>query len=359
MRGQGIRALSLFLDILTKNYGECLVGIQEKCTFAVEKVYLYNMELIKFLKNWTLPEAMIGGALGYLVCRALPLPYEVKADMLAVTEVLQPVLLFLMLFVAFCKIKPTDLKPHKWHAWLLLTQCGLFSLACLFLWAYPDTDTRLVVEGFMLTIICPTATACAVVTQKLGGDSAATTSYTIIINMVVALLCPLLLPVAHPQPGLSFIPAFMVIINKVFPLLIVPLFLAWFVRYLMPGFHKRIVATKDLAFYMWAVSLAIAIAVTCKALAHSDESMWHVGGIAVVTLITCLFQFTFGKWIGGHYGKRMEAGQAMGQKNTVFIIWLGYTFLSPITATAGGFYSIWHNVVNSWQLYKYRKEHIN
>ena len=317
------------------------------------------MDLIKFLKNWTLPVAMIGGALGYLVCRALPLPYEVKADMLAVTEVLQPVLLFLMLFVAFCKIKPTDLKPHKWHAWLLLTQCGLFSLACLFLWAYPDTDTRLVVGGFMLAIICPTATACAVVTQKLGGDSAATTSYTIIINMVVALLCPLLLPVAHPQPGLSFIPAFMVIINKVFPLLIVPLFLAWFVRYLMPGFHKRIVATKDLAFYMWAVSLAIAIAVTCKALAHSDESMWHVGGIAVVTLITCLFQFTFGKWIGGHYGKRMEAGQAMGQKNTVFIIWLGYTFLSPITATAGGFYSIWHNVVNSWQLYKYRKEHIN
>ena len=37
------------------------------------------------------------------------------------------------------------------------------------------------------------------------------------------------------------------------------------------------------------------------------------------------------------------------------IIWLGYTFLSPITATAGGFYSVWHNVVNSWQLYKYRK----
>ena len=299
---------------------------------------------------------MISGALAYYICSQLPLTYEVKHDILSVIEVLQPVLLFIMLFVAFCKIKPTDLKPHHWHLWLLLTQCLLFIVACLFLWAYPTSGARVIVEGFMLAIICPTATACAVVTQKLGGDSAATTSYTIIINLVVALLCPLLLPVAHPQPGLSFLPAFMVIIHKVFPLLIVPLFLAWFVRYLMPSFHKRIVATKDLAFYMWAVSLAIAIAVTCKALAHSEESLWNVGGIAVVTLVACLFQFSFGKWIGSHYGKRMEAGQALGQKNTVFIIWLGYTFLSPITAAAGGFYSVWHNLVNSWQLYKKRKE---
>ena len=313
-------------------------------------------KLIRFLKNWTLPVSMISGALAYYICSQLPLTYEVKHDILSVIEVLQPVLLFIMLFVAFCKIKPTDLKPHRWHLWLLLIQCLIFIAACLFLWAYPTSGARVIVEGFMLAIICPTATACAVVTQKLGGDSAATTSYTIIINLVVALLCPLLLPVAHPQPGLTFLPAFMVIINKVFPLLIVPLFLAWFVRYLMPSFHKRIVATKDLAFYMWAVSLAIAIAVTCKALAHSEESLWNVGGIAVVTLVACLFQFSFGKWIGSHYGKKMEAGQALGQKNTVFIIWLGYTFLSPITAAAGGFYSVWHNLVNSWQLYKKRKE---
>ena len=313
-------------------------------------------KIITFLKNWTLPVSMISGALAYYICRQLPLSYEVKFDILTVIEILQPVLLFLMLFVAFCKIKPTDLKPHRWHLWLLLTQCLLFAAACAALWLYPSTGLRVIIEGFMLAIICPTATACAVVTQKLGGDSAATTSYTIIINMVVALLCPLLLPVAHPQEGLTFFPAFMVIINKVFPLLIVPLFLAWFVRYLMPSFHKRIVATKDLAFYMWAVSLAIAIAVTCKALAHSHESMWNVGGIAVVTLVACLFQFSFGKWIGSHYGKKMEAGQALGQKNTVFIIWLGYTFLSPITAAAGGFYSVWHNLVNSWQLYKKRKE---
>src|SRR5574344_2462635 len=171
-------------------------------------------KIITFLKNWTLPVSMISGALAYYICSQLPLNYEVKHDILSVIEVLQPVLLFIMLFVAFCKIKPTDLKPHRWHLWLLLTQCLLFAAACAALWLYPSTGLRVIIEGFMLAIICPTATACAVVTQKLGGDSAATTSYTIIINMVVALLCPALLPLAHPQPGLSFVPAFIVIINK-------------------------------------------------------------------------------------------------------------------------------------------------
>lgn len=34
---------------------------------------------------------------------------------------------------------------------------------------------------------------------------------------------------------------------------------------------------------------------------------------------------------------------------------MGYTFFTPITAVAGGFYSIWHNVINSYQLYQHRK----
>ena len=52
------------------------------------------------------------------------------------------------------------------------------------------------------------------------------------------------------------------------------------------------------------------------------------------------------------YGEQVVGGQALGQKNNVFIIWLGYTFLSPITALSGGFFAIWQNVVNSYLLYK-------
>ncbi|MCI6725792.1 MAG: transporter, partial [Bacteroidales bacterium] len=46
--------------------------------------------------------------------------------------------------------------------------------------------------------------------------------------------------------------------------------------------------------------------------------------------------------------------QALGQKNTVFAIWMGYTFLTPVSSLAGGFYSIWHNIFNAWQLDRQR-----
>ena len=52
----------------------------------------------------------------------------------------------------------------------------------------------------------------------------------------------------------------------------------------------------------------------------------------------------------------VTAGQAFGQKNTVFVIWLGLIFLDPVTSVVGGFYSVWHNTVNSWQLYRVRRD---
>ena len=173
--------------------------------------------------------------------------------------------------------------------------------------------------------------------MKLGGDAATITTYTIIINILVAIAIPLLLPIAHPQDNLPFLPAFLTIMAKVFPLLICPFIAACMVRYCLPRFHHLCLQFRELAFYLWAISLALAIAVTCKAIAHSHEPCLGITGIAIAALICCIFQFAIGKAIGGHFHHRLEGGQGLGQKNTVFIIWLGYTFLSPVTALAGGF----------------------
>ena len=308
--------------------------------------------LLRFIKNWTLPISMTTGALAYLIGRELPLAGDMKAEIIRDIEVLQPALLFCMLFVTFCKVAPTDLKPRRLHLWLLLIQSVFFVLSCLLLHLFPQTEYRLMIETFLLVIICPTATACAVVTTKLGGDAGMTTSYTIIICLVAAIMIPVFLPLATARHGMDFLPTLLLITKHVFPLLLAPLFLAWAVRYFSPKLHQTILKQKDLGFYMWAVALALAIAVTVRALCNSNIGIGDMTGIAIVSLIGCIMQFWLGKKIGGHYGFRLEGGQALGQKNTIFAIWLGYTFLSPISATAGGFYSIWHNLVNTYQLNK-------
>ena len=46
---------------------------------------------------------------------------------------------------------------------------------------------------------------------------------------------------------------------------------------------------------------------------------------------------------------------ALGQKNTVLAIWMAYTYLNPASAIAPGSYVVWQNIINSWQLWKKRR----
>ena len=306
-----------------------------------------------------LPIAMVTGASIYLIYHFMPEPVHRLGPFLEwALSVVQPMLIFLMLFLTFCRIEPRELRPHRWHWWLLLIQGGFFTLlglaAAVLVELVPAGEDAYIVliESAMLCMICPTATAAAVVARKLGGDVAGITSYTILINILTALLVPLIVPLVRPMSGLGFWTSFSMIMAKVFPLLIMPCLAAWLVRYLAPRLHRRLLRNLDLPFYIWAVALTLAIAVSVRYLVHSSLSVWMLVAMAGISLICCAFQFAAGKFVGGRYreDKRITAGQALGQKNTVFVIWLGYTFMTPETAMIGGLYSIWHNIYNSWQL---------
>ncbi len=310
---------------------------------------------VGFMKNWTLPISILAGIAAYFIYVNIPLFDSTHTFVAGMIAVVQPAMIFAMLFLTFLSIGPHDLHLRRWHLWHVVIQIALFAIIALAVAYVADTRWRVIVESAMLCLLCPTATAAAVVTRKLDGNPADITTYTIIINMAIAVTAPALLPIAHPHEGATFMSTFTMIIGKVFPLLICPLVTAWAVRRFAPRFTRWLQQYKDLAFYLWAVSLSIAIAVTVKAIMHSDLSIGVGAGIAIVSLLCCLAQFLAGKVIGRRYGETVEAGQALGQKNTVFIIWLGYTFLSPVTAIAGGFYSVWHNIFNSYQLYKHRR----
>lgn len=315
------------------------------------------MKLIRFLKNWTLPIAMSAGVASYLIYAQIPFSAAFRNFVNQSVSIIQPLLIFAMLFLTFCKVNLKDLHLCKWHGILLLFQALSFSaLGLILILLRPHNTLQVLLEGAMICLICPTATAAAVVTRKLGGSAENLTTYTILINLLAALLIPLLVPLVHPHPELGFANSFLLILGKVFPLLLLPLVTAVLVRYLFPKIHARILQYTDLAFYLWAVALVLAIAVTVKSIAHSTVSVYTQIGLAFVSLACCILQFWYGKRTGRRYNDTISAGQALGQKNTVLGIWVGYTFFSPITAIVGGFYSVWHNVINSWQLYRIRKQ---
>lgn len=311
------------------------------------------MKVPQFLRDWSLPVAMVSGAAAYFIYRALPLPQSTGIFVSSFVSVVQPTLIFAMLFVTFCKVRVKELKPQKWHLWLLAFQLLPFiaiSLMLTFLHGIP-LWVRVLLESAMMCLLCPTATAAAVITAKLGGNSASLVSYTMQINMAVAVVAPLFLTLSHPVEGLTLGGSFLVILGKVFPLLLLPLLCASLVRRFAPGVHGWLVTKgRNLPFYLWLVALALAIAVTARAIAHARVPLAVMAGIAVVSLVCCLLQFCAGRFIGARYGEKVTGGQALGQKNTVFAIWFAYTFLTPVTAIAGGFYSVWHNLVNTWQL---------
>ena len=316
------------------------------------------MNFHRFLKDWSLPIAMLAGVAMYLLYVNIPLFDSTHKAANELVAFVQPMLIFLMLFITFCKIRLSELRLVKWHLWLVAFQLlwlAVLSLSAAFLPSLSDGQ-RVIIESAMLCLICPTATAAAVITARLGGNAASLISYTMLINLAVALVAPLFFTLAHPVDGISFMASFVRIISKVFPLLLCPLIAAELLRLFLPKLHSFIVEKgRNWPFYLWLLALSLAIAITSRAIAHSEISVSVMAGIALVSLLCCILQFAVGRMIGARYREQITGGQALGQKNTVFAIWLAYTFLTPVTAIAGGFYSIWHNVVNTYQLYRHNR----
>lgn len=314
------------------------------------------MAMRQFLRDWSLPIAMIGGVVMYLIYVNIPVFDGTHDVAVRIVGVMQPLLIFSMLFITFCKVRYNELKPRKWHFILLAFQLLAFAGISLFIAGFRGISPalRVLLEAAMLCLLCPTATAAAVITAKLGGSAASLITYTMLINVSIAITAPFFITLSHPVEGVSFTSSFLLIMGKVFPLLLFPLICAELLRKFIPRLHEIFVTKgRNLPFYLWLVALSLAIAMTARAIAHSNLSLSVMAGIAVVSLVCCFAQFAIGRMVAVRYGEKITGGQALGQKNTVFAIWFAYTFLTPVTAIAGGFYSLWHNIVNTRQLYKH------
>ena len=315
------------------------------------------MDIIKFLKDWTLPVSMGVGAVAYLVFAFVPQLEGAALFFDPIMEAILPMFMFLVLFVTFCKVDFHKMRPVWWHLWVSVFNLLFVGIVMALILGLNLKDEKLVLmEALLMCIIAPCATAAAVVTQKLGGSLEQTTTFTFLSNFITVLLVPLCFPLIEKGADVSFMSAFTKILYQVVILLVVPMLLAYVVKHTMHKLHQKITSIRDLSFYLWGCSLMIVTGTTVKNIVHAEASLLLLTTIALLGLVLCIIQFAVGRFIGHFFNRTQEAGQALGQKNTAFAIWLGITYLNPLSSVGPGCYILWQNIINSIEIWQERKK---
>ena len=285
-------------------------------------------------RNLVMPAALIGGAIfnrwmGYLTF-------------------LSPYLIFIMLFITYCRLSPRQIRPGKFDWQLLIVQiviCGL-TYASTFWWDHT------LAEGVFICVFVPTATAAPVITSMLGGDIKKVVTYSLVSNLFVAITGPVILAAIGDGKNYTFARSFMLILSEVAPLLLAPMLTAFALQYLWPKMHDRVANHQQLSFYIWAISLFIIVGgcVSFAINAWTPEATWDMLGLFTGAGVVCILQFYVGRRFGWRYGDPVSGGQSLMQKNTVLAVWLAMAYMNPVASIGPAAYILWQNVINSWQI---------
>lgn len=297
------------------------------------------MVSIRTSKPYIMPLAMLLGAVAYR-----PL-YHIAF--------LTPYLIFAMLFFTYLKMDIKKIRLRKVHFMLLAFQL-VVCLAAYFLLQLWDGS---IAQGMAICLLAPTATSAPVIVGMLKGDVESVLTYSFLNNMTILLTAPLFLSLISGNHHIDFLPSAIEISQHTVPLLLFPFVLAMMVlRFLSPQTRQSI-HIGNISFALWAIALTIVTAKIVHFITLQDEQMHLIEVyLGLAALVACLLQFAVGRWIGKKYDNAIACTQGLGQKNTILAIWLAQTYLHPISTVAPGFYVIWQNIINSYQVWYNRKK---
>lgn len=286
------------------------------------------------LKPWMLPIAMLAGMVFH--------------DFMGRIEFIAPYLIFIMLFITFCRVKPHEFRITG-LSWGLLSVQVIGAIAVYFCLLPLSPD---IAQGTFICVFCPTATAAPVITGMLGGSVPRLATFSIISNVTVAILAPILFTLMGTEADITFMDSLTTISMKVMPLIILPLILALLLLKVAPKVHRAVAERQAISFYIWAVSLFIVVGRAVSFI--MDEPAAAVPEmilLAIFSGVVCCGQFWIGRKIGRRCGDKIAGAQGLGQKNTVLAIWMAHTYLNPVSSVAPAAYVAWQNTINSAQLY--------
>ncbi len=252
-------------------------------------------------------------------------------------------LLMLMLFFPFLRISIKTFYPHA--LWIVVANIIIPILVYLVILPF---NSELALLCF-ITAITPTATAAPAVMDFLKGNVEYVASSVVLTNSVVALTIPFSLSwLTNPETSISTSE----VLRSIWFVFGFPLLMAQLVKQVNPSLHQFLLKRKNLSFPIWNILIFLATARASHFILYeSDTNPKMIALIAASSLMICTLNFWIGKLIGGQQFA-LEASQSLGQKNTMFTVWLAFSFLNPIVALGPMFYLLYHNLYNSYQLIK-------
>jgi BASS family bile acid:Na+ symporter len=294
----------------------------------------------KFLEKYLLPIAMIIGIAFH--------------NPLAILSPITPYLLSLMLFITYCRISWSDIRLTKFHYILLAIQ--YIGSALIYLAVRPFNET--LAQAVMICVLAPTATSAPVVVSILGGNIASVAAFSMFSNLSVAFVAPLYLSlIGQTGSEVPFITSFWYIFRKVVPIIVLPFFVALFLKKASPDLHRKVRSAQIVSFYIWAAALTVVIGNVANFVIAQDDGKYTLEiVIGLISLAVCLLQFGTGRMIGSRFDRTIAGGQGLGQKNTILAIWLTQTYLNPVASLGPGLYVLWQNLVNSYQIWRKNKK---
>ena len=290
------------------------------------------------LRSFVLPIAIVLGLLLHRWCAYLAfiIPYAI----------------FLILLLNFAAVDVRKLRISKLSIWIMLFQI-LVSLGC-YLLVKTLCHNELVAQGLLIGILCPIACSVVVISCILGANRKTLTEYTILGNLMVAVVAPFYFSFIGIHQDMPFFTSFLLILSKIGPTIALPFFVALLLQLFLPKANDFLSKYKNYSFYIWAFLLLLTLGRTIDfVFLFGKGNEYNIFLLGVASIITCSVQFGFGKWLGHRNGDSIAGGQLLGQKNTAMGIWMATTYLNPLTSVFLAFYSVWQNIFNSWQIWRH------
>lgn len=291
--------------------------------------------------------------------RAYVLPFAILMGLLfhhhlVYVRNVTPWLIFIILLLNNVAVDMKKLKVTMLDIWLMVFQV-VVSMGSYFLFkAFGASE--IVAQGVLVGVLCPVAASSVVIATMLGANRETVTTYTIVGNLMVAIVAPVYFSFIGIQQDLPFLDSVWLIFRHVAPTIALPFFVALFLQRFAPGINAFLCRYKSYSFYLWAAALTITLGQTIDFMfLQGRKEMNNILIMGAASVVYCAIQFAVGKWMGGRYGDSMAGGQLLGQKNSAMGIWIANTYLLPLASVFPALYSIWQNVFNSWQLW--RKDH--